>query len=508
MLMFTRFLTISLLATTCVAMVAAKPTRPNILIAISDDQSFAHTSMAGYPGVSTPHFDRVAREGIYFVNGIAASPGCSPSRAAFLTGRHTWQIEEAGTHASGFPARYTTFMERLEQSGYHAGYTGKGWGPGNYELAGRSRNPAGPAYDDRKLTPPRDHMSSNDYAANFTDFLAARPADQPFVFWFGTKEPHRKYEQGSGVRAGKDLADTPPPSFLPDVPEIRSDMADYGLEIEWFDEHLGRILAQLEAAGELDNTLVIVTSDNGMAFPRAKANLYEYGIHVPLAIRWGDVVPAGRVVEDVVGFVDLSATVLDVAGVAAPTGPLEMAGRSLQGLLASEAEGLVDPEAVAFAARERHSSSRYQNRTYPQRALRTDQFLFIRNFRPDRWPAGDPVQLDDEGHPAGPHSGYTDIDACPTFDYLLAQRDDPAMTPYFELAVAKRPAEELYDIKADPDCLHNLAGQAEFASQQAELRDRLLSYLKETNDPRVIDGGEVWETYPRYSPMRQFPPSP
>lgn len=503
--MLFRFLTISLWAATFAGTIAAAvPARPNILIVISDDQSFAHTSMAGYPGVSTPHFDRVAGEGVHFVNAIAASPGCSPSRAALLTGRHTWQIEQAGTHASSFPGHYRTFMELLQESGYVTGFTGKGWSPGNFRIGGRTENPAGPEFGGRTLVPPAKGMSPIDYAGNFGDFMAQRDAAKPFAFWFGTKEPHRQYEAGSGIRSGKNLADTPPPPFLPDVVEVRSDMADYCLEIEWFDAQLGLALAQLEAAGELDNTIVIVTGDNGMPFPRAKANVYEYGIHVPLAVRWGAAVPAGRTILDVVGFVDLTATILDAAHVSPdPENPLS--GRSLLPVLTSTADGVIDPNAAAYAARERHSSSRFANLAYPQRALRTGQYLFVRNFRPQRWPAGDPVLLDESGDALGPHSGYKDIDASPSLDVLIAGADVTAITDYFHLAVAKRPAEELFDIQQDPGCLNNLAADPAFQEISARLRERLMRYLGETGDPRVLNGGEIWETYPRYSPIRAFP---
>ena len=186
------------------------------------------------------------------------------------------------------------------------------------------------------------------------------------------------------------------PPFLPDTPEVRSDILDYCVEIECFDTHLGRMLKALEDAGELDKTIVIVTGDNGMPFPRAKANCYEYGIHVPLAIRWGSRAPGGRSVDDVVGFVDLTATILDVAGVSPPAAT-PIAGRSLLNILLSTKQGIVDPtRTAAWSARERHSSSRYNNWTYPQRALRTPQFLYICNFKPDRWPAGDPRTLGPE----------------------------------------------------------------------------------------------------------------
>jgi uncharacterized sulfatase len=480
--------------------------RPNILFAISDDQSFAHTSSAGYRAVNTPAFDRVAREGVFFRNGFSPAPGCSPTRAAFLTGRHIWQIEEAGTHASSFPTKYVTYPELLEQAGYFIGMTGKGWGPGNFKISGRTRNPAGPDFSKRKTKPPHGGMNRNDYAANFADFLAARPEGRPFCFWFGATEPHRVFEKGAGVKVGKKLADATPPPFLPDTPEVRRDLLDYCVEIEWFDTHLGRILKQLQDAGELDNTLVIVTSDNGMAFPRAKANLYEYGFHLPLAIRWGAKAPGGRLVDDLVGFVDLTATILDAAGVKHPGKPSPPAGRSIMNILTSNKSGGVDASRTAvYAGRERHSSSRYENWTYPQRALRTPDFLYIRNFRPDRWPAGDPVVLKDNGQPAGPHSGYKDIDGSPTLDFLIANAEDPALGKYLQLAVAKRPAEELFDITRDPGCLNNLAADPKFAAAKAKLSGQLEDYLRQTGDARVLDGGEVWENYPRYSAIRKFP---
>ncbi len=345
---------------------ATHAARPNFLIAISDDQSHPHTSFAGYPGVNTPAIDRVAREGLYFRNAFAPAPGCSPTRASLLTGRHIWQIENAGTHASSFPKKYVAFPDLLEQAGYFVGMTGKGWGPGKWEVNGRARNPAGTDFSRRTNSPPHKGILKNDYAANFADFLAARPEGAPFCFWYGAKEPHRSFENGVGLKTGKKLEDAPPPPFLPDVPEVRSDILDYCVEIEWFDTHLGRMLKLLEDAGELDNTFIIVTSDNGMAFPRAKANLYEYGFHMPLAIRWGARVPGGRMVDDLVGFVDLTATILDAAGVPHPSQAYPLAGRSIMNILTSTGSGMVDPSRTAvYAGRERHSSSRYKQLDLP-----------------------------------------------------------------------------------------------------------------------------------------------
>jgi uncharacterized sulfatase len=479
--------------------------RPNILVAIADDQSFPHTSVYGATFVRTPAFDRIATEGVLFRNAFAASPGCSPSRAALLTGRHTWQLEQAGTHASSFPSKYVTYPDLLEQSGYFVGFTGKGWGPGNWEDS-RTRNPAGPEFSERETEPPYSGISKTDYAANFEEFLKQKPADRPFSFWYGAHEPHRQYEKGAWLKAGKRPEDVTVPPFLPDTEEIRSDLLDYAVEIEWFDTHLARMIEMLDQAGELDNTLIIVTADNGMPFPRAKANAYEYGIHMPLAIRWGARVPGSRVVDDLVGWVDLTATILQAAGVEHPAA-LPLAGRSILDTLESRQQGVIDASrAQVFSARERHSSSRFENWTYPQRALRTPQYLYIRNFKPDRWPAGDPQKFEEDGTLGPMHGGYHDIDAAPSLTFLVEKRDDPQIRRFFHLAVDKRPAEELFDIQKDPGCLNNLAGQAGHEEVRGQLSTQLEKYLTETEDPRMLGNGDVWESYPRYSPIRKFPP--
>src|SRR5690625_3490274 len=211
---------------------------PNILFVISDDQSFPHASAYGSDYIETPAFDRVADEGVLFMNAFVPSPGCSPSRASILTGRYPWQNEAAGTHASTFPEKYTVMPDLLEEAGYEVGYTGKGWGPGDWEQSGRDRNPAGPAFQDHKLDPPHKHIRDIDYAANFGAFLDQRPDNTPFYFWLGTSEPHRAYEEGIGRAAGKKPEDVEVPGYLPDTPEVRGDFLDYAVEIEWFDRHL------------------------------------------------------------------------------------------------------------------------------------------------------------------------------------------------------------------------------------------------------------------------------
>ncbi len=483
-----------------------KKQTPNILFAISDDQSYPYASAYGSKMVQTPNFDRIAREGVLFNNAFVVAPQCSPSRAAILTGMNIWQLEEAGTHSSYFPAKFKVFTDILEEHGYTLGYTGKPWGPGNWKDAGRSRNPVGPEYSEHTLdSVPYSGIRKLDYARNFKAFLDQKPIDQPFFFWYGASEPHRVFESGSGQKAGKTLSEAEVPSFLPNDSIVRSDLLDYAVEIEWFDKHLGEMLGYLEEAGELDNTIVVVTADNGMAFPYAKANLQEYGTHVPLAIAGPVINTKGRIVDDLISMVDLAPTFLEVAGVS----PLrEMVGHSLLSILSSDQSGLIDAQrTMVLTGRERHTHARPDNVGYPARAIRTRQYLYIQNLKPDRWPAGDPVDNlapDLQGQDfKAIQPGYHDIDNSPS--KTLVMKGAGQWPHEFQLALGKRPYEELFDIVNDPGCTQNLAHQPNLREIQEKLRQKLTTVLTEQGDPRMLGTGDVFESYPRFGRMRAFP---
>lgn len=452
--------------------------RPNILFAIADDAS--HLGSCGNSFLRTPACDRVAREGVLFRNAFTTNPKCAPSRACILTGRHTWQLQEACNHFGVFPATYPVYPDRLEQAGYHVGHTGKGWAPGDFQAGGFARNPAGPEYNARTLIPPAEHISNKDYAANFREFLGARPAGAPFCFWYGGYEPHRKYQAGVGQESGKQLSDAPIPAYLPDDDIVRSDLLDYAYEIEWFDRHLGLMLEALEEAGELDNTIVVVTSDNGMPFPRVKGQIYDDDYHLPLAVRWKDGCQGGRIIDDFISFIDFAPTFLTAAGVAPHA---QISGRSFLEILRSDADGQVDPARDhVLVGKERHDVGREGDKGYPVRAIRTADFLYVRNFKPDRWPAGNP------------ETGFTNIDSSPTKSLILKQRDR-GDTKYYQLAMGKRPAEELYDMRVDTECMRNLADDPARATGKAELWARLKQALEEQGDPRIFGKGELFDTY-------------
>ena len=478
---------------------------PNILFAIADDQSFAHVSALGQDIFKTPYFDEVAKRGIMFTNAFVAAPQCSPSRAAMLTGKNIWQLEEAGTHSSYFPKKFPVFTDELESAGYFIGFTGKAWDPGNFEDAGWERNPVGPAYNKRKFDQvPTRGIVNTDYASNFGDFLNDKPANQPFFFWFGSMEPHRVFEAGSGIKAGLRATDSTVPKFLPNNDLVKSDMLDYALEIGWFDKQLGSMIKLLEKRGELDNTIIIVTADNGMAFPYAKANLQEYGTHIPLAICGPSIKGSSRKVTDLVSMIDLAPTVLDLAGVKHFDG---ITGKSLMPILQSTASGMVDASrSYVMTGRERHTHARPDNLGYPARAIRTQQYLYIKNYTPDRWPAGDPAsnkQINADGKSEEKTvEGYEDIDASPTKKHMI--KEQASCPDLFKLGFAKRNPEQLYDIVKDPYCLKDLAQDKKMASVKSSLKRMLEAKLKTQGDPREEGKGDVFESYPRFGAMKSF----
>lgn len=469
--------------------------KPNILFAIADDHSFPFASAYGSEIFHTPAFDAVAKRGALFTNAFVGAPQCSPSRAALLTGLNIWQLEEAGTHGSYFPNKFLVFTQLLENHGYATGYTGKAWGPGNWEDAGWTSNPVGKPFNDIKTkTVPSKGISDTDYVANFRAFLETRQGDQPFFFWFGAHEPHRVYEYGSGRRQlGDREADLP--AFLPQHDSIENDMLDYAFEVSWFDQQLAAMLSVLETSGELDNTIVVVTADNGMAFPYAKANLQEYGIHVPLAIS-GPGIPGNRRVEDLVSLIDLAPTFLELTGAAKMPG---ITGRSLAPILRSDKRGLLDTtRRFVLSGRERHTHARPDNDGYPARAIRTSEFLYIRNFKPQLSPVGDPPI------PTVPAiQGFEDVDDSPSKRVMMRNRE--AWPGYFEMAFGMRDEEQLYGIRKDPACMKDLSANPVYSTQLTALRQQLAQELARQKDPRVTGTGDIFDTYPRFGRMRAFP---
>ena len=453
---------------------------PNILILMSDNHSWNHVGCYGDPTVRTPNIDRVASQGVRFTHAFCPAPSCTPARASMLTGQDIWRLEEGANLWGTLPNTFPVYTDLLEQAGYRVGYEGKGWGPGNFEAGGWSRNPAG------------------DRFGSFEEFYNEVDAGQPFCYWFSSRDPHRPYREGGAERAGIAMESIQVPPYLPDVPEVRGDMADYYAEIEGFDTSVGGLLALLSEFGAAHDTVVIIASDNGWQMPRGLANLYDAGTRLPLVISMPGRFPGARVVDDFVSLADLAPTIIELAGLPLPDG---LTATSLVPILESAEEGVLDPlRSFVVTGRERHAFARKGGPGYPARAVRTREYLYIRNFTPELWPAGDPPL-------------YGDVDAhmlhypSPTKMYLLQRPEDPALGALFRIAFAKRPAEELYDLAADPHQMNNVAYESRYAAQRQSMASRLQEYLAETGDPRVVGGDMRWQGAQYFQP-RDFNPEP
>lgn len=461
---------------------------PNILFVIADDWG-AHASAYKTPWVKTPAFDRVAREGLLFHHAYTPNAKCAPSRSILLTGRHSWQLEEAGNHLSFFPAKFKCWPEVLKDNGWQVGLTGKGWGPGVAKSSdGKDRQLIGKPFNRKTVRPPAKGIAANDYAANFAEFLDQTETTKPWCFWVGFQEPHRPYEPGIGEsQSGKKLSEIDRvPAYWPDDSVTRRDMLDYGAEVEYLDSHLTRILTELDQRGLAGNTLVIVTSDHGMPFPRCKGYAYHDSNHVPLAIRWPEgIAKPKRAIQDFVDFTDIAPTLLDIAGIDSETsGMAPMTGRSWRSIFTSEKDGQVDSvRTFALVGRERNDVGRPGDVGYPIRGIVTERYLYLHNWEPSRWPAGNP------------ETGYLDTDGSPTKTSILERGRSKRSDVFWQLCFGLRPEEELYDLTQDPDCVRNLASLPDAHSILVSLREQMERKLIEQGDPRMRGEGDIFDRY-------------
>ena len=452
------------------------PQRPNILFAIADDWGWPHAGIYGDPVVQTPAFDRVAREGILFNHAYVSSPSCTPSRNAILTGQYHWRLGPGANLWSTLDPATPVYPLLLEDAGYKIGRFRKSWGPG--DISNWERHPAGHDYTN----------------TGFAEFMAEKPKDQPFCFWLGSSDPHRPYDRGTGLSSGMNLEKIKLFKCFPDHEIIRSDVADYYYEVQRFDTLVASAIQLLEEYGELENTIIVVTGDNGMPFPRCKSNNYDSGTRMPLAIRWGKGIQhPGRVLDDFISTTDLAPTFLEMAGVEIPE---VMTGLSFINLLTSDKEGFLDTRNRSFVlhGKERHVPGQEEDMGgYPGRAIRTHDYLYIRNFKEERWPSGTPNYLE----AAISYCWLGDCDNGPTKTYMVDHREqDEQHRKLYDLAFGKRPAEELYDCSRDPEQLVNLAEDPAYAEIRDKLSEQLMGQLVATGDPRATGGGDEFDEVP------------
>lgn len=441
--------------------------RPNILFFITDDESWIERSAYGWSNLPTPHFDRVAEQGILFSNAYTSAPSCAPSRASVLTGRNFWELEQGAYIQAFLPRKFPIFTDILEENRYYIGYTQKTWGPGVSPKIGHSKV-SGVSHNKAKIVDKPDGISDNDYAANFDLFLTERKGDQPFFFWAGLSEPHlgsgpenyKRLEKEFGITLGQ-IKLFP---GMEDTKENRQERANFIYEIAYADLHLGRMLASLEAIGELDNTLIVVTSDNGTPTTRGeeqvgKASAYDLGVHEPLAVMWPARVKAGRKVSDFVNFADFATTFLEAAGIEAPA---SMSGSSLMQILESKKSGRIEAERNSvITGLEWHGEFDPVSRS--SRSIRDDRFAYIVFYN----------NVDEKG-------------------MLLANKE------------AIKPAKvELYDLKNDPWQLNNLADNPDYRKDMQRLDAMFRQNGIQTKDPRVTGEMDIFINTRQYVQKRK-----
>lgn len=509
--------------------------RPSIFFFFADDWGRYASIYRNDPvnsTIRTPGIDRLGTEGVCFTNAHVNSPSCTPCRSALFSGQYFYRT---GRGAILRPAIWDesipVFPLLLERAGYRIGFTYKAWSPGanpdapfgaartRFVKAGNRFNRFSHAVT-KMVAEGKEREAAKEelYAEcleNFEMFLNAGKsspgeAAKPFLYYFGPTNTHRTWEKGSG----KALWDLDPddlkgkmPKFLPDVHEVREDFCDYLGEVLALDAVLERFLKKLEETGRLDDTVVVMSGDHGIpGFPRAKCNLYDIGTGVSLLVRWPEKIKGGRTVEDFVNLMDLAPTFLEIGG---QTPPDCMTGRSVLPLLLSDESGQIDPDRdYVVTGRERHvERARGDLTPYPQRAFRTKDFLYIHNFRPERWPAGDPYHwssgnVSSESEKIASNSRFTfaDMDAGPSKTWLVLNGEKPEWKTYWNYAFAKRPGEELYDLRNDPDCLDNVAENPDYAEVRRRLSRRLKEVLLSTGDPRVTGDGSHFEKPPYAGP--------
>jgi len=521
--------------------------RPNIFFFFADDWGrYASTYSEFAPNTvfNTPAFDSVAQDGIKFQRAYVMSPSCTPCRSALLSGQYFYRTGRASILAPAvWDGSIPSYPLLLEEAGYFIGHTYKVWSPGSPvdapHGAQRTRyNRAGGRFNQfsqnvtEMVSAGRNREAAKEVLYregldNFQQFLEARPEGQPFCYWFGPTNTHRKWIKGSG----KKLWDLDPddlkgklPPFLPDVPEIREDFCDYLGETLALDAMLGRFIQKLREIGELENTVLVVSGDHGIpGFTRGKSHLYDFGTNVSLFVRVGADVKIdgyeamkdafrGRTIEDFVNLMDLAPTFCELGGV---TPPDCMTGRSLLPLFFSDKSGQIDPSRdYVVTGRERHHpQAREGMLPYPHRAFRTKDFLYIRNFCPERTPSGDAYHLKNEVMPTqeeleNDHAiTFPDMDCGPTKAWLVQNLLNPQWKQHMNWAFGLRPAEEFYDLNADPFCLVNVAENESYAVKKKEHADRLMEILRNTNDPRVI-GDNFFERPPFIGPVSDIRTTP
>lgn len=447
--------TLALLAT-LVTSVAAAADKPNILFILSDDHSYPFVGCYGDTNVKTPTLDKLAADGIRCHRFFTAAPQCVPSRASYLTGRSP-VAARITRFTSPLPRDVPTFPEILrQQAGYFVGVCGRGYhldgSGGNDKLVDLLEKHGLRTFEQRF-----DYVRTGSDAAAIdqtAEFLDAKPAGKPFCLWVNFSDPHHPWNAPAELRP--DPASLKLPAHWPDLPGLRSQLADYCAEVNRVDRSVATLLDLLEKRDLAKNTLVVFAGDNGAALPHGKGSLYDPGSNVPFLIRWPGVVKPGGESRELLSAEDLAPTLLAAAGLT--PGP-DLSGASFLAMLKGEPH---QPRAHVFIERGPHGSApvdvNMSSSGYDlSRAVRSDRYKLIYNCTP--WIPYSPV--DSAGG-----AGWKEMTAA-----NQANRLTPGLrATYF---TSPRPVYELYDLDQDPSELNNLSGKPETAAVERSLRRAL-----------------------------------
>ena len=444
------------LAVASASFAADKPSaRANVLLITADDMNYESLGITGSktPGVSS-NIDALAKSGMLFQHAHVNSAICQPSRSVIMTGRYPHR-----SGALGFdPIRedVPTLGESLRAAGYLNGIIDKVG-----HLAPESKF----CWDFVVGSKETDHGRGPKLYYNHTKrFLdQAKAAGKPFFLIANSQDPHRPFpeETDTSISRRYKPEEVEVPGFLPDLPNVRREVASYYTAVHRCDETVGQILKALKDSGQEDNTLVIFLSDNGMSFPYAKTNCYEVSTRTPLILRWPSHIKPGKVdSDDMVSCLDLMPTILEALDVKPPTG---MDGRSFLPLLEGKPQDGRD-KVFTFITR---NSSRTEE---PIRSVRTKHSSYIYNA----WSDGKMTfRNESQGgltFPAMKKAGETDPKIAQRVNFFL-----------------HRVPEEFYDLDADPWELRNLIDSPEHKSQIGKLRSEMLAMMESTSDP-LLEG--------------------
>ena len=432
--------------------------RRSVLFVIADDWSRL-ARCYGNEAIRTPHIDALAERGVVFDYAFCTSPSCAVSRACILTGQHSHTHGQYG-HCHGIHGfRTHEFMQStpklLQAQGYATGCIGK-----------KHVEPA--SVYPFACEPQVDARSPDDMARKVTAFLTEH-AEQPFYLHVGSTYPHRAGGSFGNERAHAGITPTPygpeevtVPEFLPDVPRVRRDLAEYYESVSRYDQVVGAVVEALEASGRAGETLIFVTTDHAMPFPGAKASSFDSGHRCPLLICHPEQRQRGIHSQAVMSWVDFCPTILEWCGVEQPPGAVALPGRSLLPILEDDA-----PHPGGGAWEQTFFSHCFHEVTnyYPYRALRGRRYKYVRNlahqletplpsdlFRSLTWTAVREEEIEMLGQ--RPRAGFLQQDR-----------------------------EALFDMATDPGEAHNLIAEPALAGVATEMRAKVLAFRQATRDP-------------------------